>query len=81
MSKALEPAFPDPMRGAESSVINQSPHELHTGMSIRTYLAGQAMIGLLANPNFDPMGSMIPIAEQAVLSADELIAQLEKTDK
>lgn len=77
MTKANEPAFP--IVGYDQST--QTLEISSQGMSIRTYLAGQAMIGLLASPNFDPMGSMIPIAKQAVSSADELIAQLEKTEK
>jgi hypothetical protein len=33
------PVFPDPMRSAEQSILNQSPHELPTGLSLRDYIA------------------------------------------
>lgn len=41
--------FPDPMRGAESSIINQFPHKLHEGIDLRDYFAAKAMQSLLSN--------------------------------
>ncbi len=39
--------FPDPMRGAESSFINQYPHKLHEGIDLRDYFAAKAMQGFM----------------------------------
>jgi hypothetical protein len=59
----------------------------HHGLTKREYFAAMAMQGLLANPNggmqkgggmtFSPVG----ISELAVLHADALLAELEKTEK
>jgi hypothetical protein len=54
------------------------------GMSLRAYLAGQALQGILAGPHLtssDPLrgSSASPPAEAAVRYADELIAELNKT--
>ena len=35
-------AFPDPLRGGESSVINQAPHKEDPGMDLRDYFAAHA---------------------------------------
>jgi len=66
------------------------PGEVSDGMTVRTYLAGQAMAGYLANayfvenaskdrsskfPNF-PAG----LAAASVVAADALIAELNKTE-
>lgn len=76
---ADQPAFPDPLRGAESSIINQSPHTLPTGMTMKQYYAGQAMMGLLGcdfvGNTGQPAGN---IAKTAVEHADALIAELSK---
>jgi hypothetical protein len=70
MSKSNEPAFP--VVGANTIYAK--------GMPLRTYLAGRAMMGLLANPALDlPKGVTIP--EAAIIHADGLIEQLEKTEK
>lgn len=56
-----------------------------SGMTLRQYYAGQAMIGLLANPetnrllkNIQESGRHQSIAETAVKAADQLIAELSK---
>lgn len=41
--------FPDPMRGAEASIINQSPDNLQQGMTLRDYFAAKAIQGMLSN--------------------------------
>lgn len=51
MENGQKPAFPDPMRGAEQSIINQSPHHEAQGMTLREYYAGLAMQGILSCPN------------------------------
>lgn len=50
-----------------------------TGMSMRQYYAGQAMMGLLANPNNSKEFSH-EIAEWAVMQADALLAELAKEE-
>lgn len=39
MNRGDQPAFPDPMRGAEQSILNQSPHQLPDGQTIRELFA------------------------------------------
>lgn len=41
-------AFPDPMRGAEQSFVNQSPEKLNSGMDLRDYFAAKAMQALVS---------------------------------
>tara|TARA_R110000824_G_scaffold6935_8_gene31817 strand:+ start:6963 stop:7211 length:249 start_codon:yes stop_codon:yes gene_type:complete len=36
-------AFPDPMRGAEQTIYNQTPHDLSEGMTLRDYFAAKAL--------------------------------------
>lgn len=64
MSKANEPAFP-----VAASYSDDNPRVLvpQGGMSLHTYLVGQAMMGLLANP--------------ALTEAEALILELDKTEK
>lgn len=75
---ADQPAFPDPLRGAESSVINQTPHELPTGMTLRQYYAGQAMMGYLASCEGNELAIADIMAKYSVEYADALIAELSK---
>lgn len=42
------PVYPDPMRGAEPSIVNQSPYELPEGLTKREYFAAMAMQGIIA---------------------------------
>lgn len=71
MSKANEPAFP---------VTTPEGGYIHSyGMSLRTYLAGQAMMGLLADHTVNAEPSKL--AQSAVMCADALIAELDKTEK
>ena len=83
-----QPAFPDTMRGAEQSIVNQSPYELPTGLTIREKFALAAMQGLLSNPYYmkelfdnyrnkvvDDMNRML--VRESIDMADELLKQLE----
>lgn len=45
----VEPAFPDPLRGAEPNALNQRPYDFSQGMSKRFYAACSAMNGILAS--------------------------------
>jgi hypothetical protein len=40
--------YPDPMRGAEQSISNQSPYNLELGITLRDYFAAKAMSGYLS---------------------------------
>lgn len=74
MKNENQPIYPDPMRGAEQSFSNQSPHELPMGLTKREYFAGLAMQGTMTSSY-----SVNMIAEIAVKMADALLAELEKT--
>lgn len=72
MTKANEPAFP-----ASEGQFNKS----ESGLTKREYLAGQAMKGVLSNPNTRLLADEKMVSERALFFADDLIAQLEKTEK
>ena len=42
------PAFPDPMRGAPGSVVNQNADLLPSGMTLRDWFAGQVVAQFVA---------------------------------
>lgn len=74
MKNENQPIYPDPMRGAEQSFSNQSPHELPMGLTKREYFAGLAMQGMaMSDLKFED------IAHDAVKMADAVLAELEKT--
>lgn len=90
MSKANEPAFP--------VTETKETESVSLGMSLRTYLAGRAMMGLLANSanshvlalahndtessyGYAANDAAKAIAKKAVVVADALLEELEKTDK
>jgi hypothetical protein len=73
MKNADQPAYPDPLRGGEQSITNQSPHTEPSGLTKREYFAAMAMQGMCANPNMETMN--IPMG--AISIADELLRQLE----
>jgi hypothetical protein len=74
MSKANQPAFP-----LHPQI--EGPHGLdYLGMSLRTYLAGQAMMGIMASPEA-PVSDYEGMAIKAIKAADALIELLEKTEK
>ena len=77
MSKENEPAFP--------SVYDYdqlpSTATVNNGMSLRTYLAGQAMMGLLASCTGAEFPDTARIAKYAVEAADNILAELNKTEK
>ena len=56
---------------------NAFPATRHdTGMTLRDYFAGQALAGILANPNW--VGSWQDAAKHAYLSADAMLAERTK---
>jgi hypothetical protein len=78
-----EPAYPDPMRGAEPNPNNPVPYREPSGLSKREYFAAVAMQGLLSNPEMARAMRVVPdvarhssVAETAVLAADALIEAL-----
>lgn len=73
MENASQPIYPDPMRGAEQSFTNQSPHELPTGLTKREYFAGLAMQGMASSDL-----TYEDIAHDAVKMADALLKELDK---
>ncbi len=50
----------------------------HSGMTLRDWFAGQALAGLLSNPELDERASAEDFADDAVKCADALIAALNK---
>jgi hypothetical protein len=73
------PAFPDPMRAAEQSIINQSPYELSTGMLLRDYFAAKAMQGLLPLVMFGSPATNLNAAKDAYALADALLKARKET--
>lgn len=78
--KGNEPAFPDPMRGAEPNIINQSPQSLPAGLTKREYFAALAMQGLIGMYHRYEEGGdgTINLCADAVGFADNLLKQLER---
>jgi len=81
MENAEEPIYPDPMRGAEPSYINQTPNDLPTGLSKREYFAALSMHAMLyssAGTVYVNKGDTVEstIAKYAIAYADELLKQL-----
>lgn len=74
------PAFPDTMRAAPQSYLNQNPESWPTGLSKREYFAAMAMQGYLSNSSLsiDTTAHSI-IAVDAVKYADTLLAELSKS--
>ena len=56
----------------------EHPGYAKPGMSLRDWFAGQALAGLLADPNSNP--DMAIIARVACMHADAVIAELKRTD-
>jgi hypothetical protein len=74
---ANEPAFP----GREDKKVDGSLMIMYNpGVSTRTYLAGQAMMGIMASPEA-PVSDYEGMAIRALKAADAIIAELEKTEK
>tara|TARA_R110000772_G_scaffold145504_1_gene255452 strand:- start:11869 stop:12171 length:303 start_codon:yes stop_codon:yes gene_type:complete len=49
MNNSYQAIHPDPMRGAEQSILNQNPHDLDKGLTKREYFASIAMQGIISN--------------------------------
>ena len=87
MENGKQPIYPDPMRGAEQSFTNQSPHELPTGLTKREYFAGLAMQGIMASltemrvngsSTLHYAGMDEHLAREAVSIADAVLKELDK---
>jgi hypothetical protein len=89
-TNADQPAFPDPMRGAEASAINQTPHTEPCGLTKREYFAGLVLQGLIANAQKNHPYIVIDknneqyflkeiLIKEAIELADELLTHLNKT--
>ena len=85
MSKANEPAFPHSKRNWTGDDKNGQYESIADGgLTKREYFAAMAMQGVIQNPAAgygpaDKRAGAIIIAEAAVMMADALIAELEKT--
>jgi hypothetical protein len=74
-----EPAFPDPLRGGEQSIVNQAPHNEPIGLTKREYIATHALQGILSGRDTNTIvsrGLWGRIASESVKIADTLIAEL-----
>ena len=67
------PVYPDPMRAAEQSILNQTPDQLPTGLTKREYFIGQALTGLLSDYQVTAQNA----AKYAIEAADEILKRLE----
>jgi hypothetical protein len=74
MSKENKPAF------AAMACTSSGSRWTQEGMSLRTYLAGQAMMGIMASPEA-PVSDYEGMAIKALKAADALIELLEKKEK
>jgi hypothetical protein len=78
-----KPAYPDPMRGAEQSISNQTPEKLGQGLTKREMFAMAAMQGLLSScdatvQHMEPNAQTIEyLVELSVTAADSLLKHLE----
>jgi len=78
MTKGSEPAFPQPnIKIVQGHQTWSCAGPIEYGMSLRTYAAIKAMQGLLAGNDWASKNSL---ASQSVILADELLAELEKTE-
>lgn len=78
MTKPNDPISPDPMRGADQSIHNQTPEKEPTGLTKLEYFSGLAMQGILAH------GTRQTSRELAVTSvafAKSLIEELNKENQ
>lgn len=78
--KGDEPAFPQfPVyrtnKGRDDDAVSH-PDDAPTGVSVRLWLAAQAMQGLLANPSLDQL-TFDEIASDALGYADAMLKQSE----
>ena len=71
-----DPAFPDPARSSEQSILNQSPWENPSGMSKRFYAACAAMQGLIIISSYPhSKEARETLIEDSYAIADELLKQ------
>lgn len=83
MSNADKPAFADPARASESTMTNQTPTDLPTGLTKREYFAGQFLASLIVHEHSpihdgtDYVPTIPDLCGDAVRYADALLKQLE----
>lgn len=65
-------------KGNESAFPRLDQDYRDIGLTKREYFAGLAMQGILSNVSVDAFGGMLQIAEQCIIVADALIAELNK---
>ncbi len=79
---ANEPAYPDPMRGAEQSQHNQNPNSLYTGLTKReafTMAAMQALVSDIEKVSAETIADLSNnVAQWAVIFADITLSELSK---
>jgi hypothetical protein len=75
------PVFPDPMRAGEANSLNQNPHELPTGMSLRDYFAAKAMQGMLSafNRGLPDFECLYNLTKTSYNVADAMLAARKET--
>ena len=76
-------AFPhgeivEEMRDEKGKTTGHRVYDAQPGMSLRDWLAGQALAGMLADPN--STGDINAIARGACMLADAVIAELKRPD-
>lgn len=74
-TKANDMINADPMRGAEQSIVNQSPYELETGLTKREHFASMAMQGLLCYNSVTNHSLLMVVAVEI---EDRLIEELNR---
>jgi len=69
------PAFPRPFseEPIENSEGAMYPHDAQSGMSLRDWFAGQALSGLIVNP--DTVSVYCPLSMRAYEIADAMLAE------
>lgn len=76
MKNGDQPIYPDPMRGAPQSFLNQNPDALPAGLTKREYFAGLVLKGLLSNTDLR-IQNYESIVSFSLVYTDELLKQLE----
>lgn len=83
MMHRYDSVFPDPMRAAEQTILNQEPYNLSTGIELRTYCAIKIMSALVSSfphlrgkETITETGIGIYLAKEAVALTDHLIDEL-----
>ncbi len=76
------PAFPEIRIRQDGDPCYCPPTKVYyRGMSLRAYFAGQALTGLLADPNFGRDWTLARTAKHVCAVADAMITELEAPDE